>query len=210
MLVNKHYKMILASSSPRRRELLGYLGLPFEVKIKSIEETSVQLRADLYAADIAHQKSLAIIPLITDERAIVIAADTVVSLHGTLLGKPNDIQEAREHLMKLSGETHEVCTAVYVVKIEAGKIENYQFVETTQVEFLDIPADHLETYLKTRDSLDKAGGYGIQGQALSFIKKINGCYANVVGFPLARFCQLMDNEVFKKRLEQKTWRDYIG
>jgi septum formation protein len=119
--------------------------------------------------------------------AIVIAADTEVVLDGHVLGKPRTSEDARQMLTKLSGRTHSVLTGVTLIRLPDA--ERRSFVEATLVHFAPIPADEITRYLATGEPFDKAGSYGIQGRAGRYVPRIEGCYFNIVGLPLARLCR---------------------
>lgn len=176
-------KLILASASPRRAEVLRNAGLSFSVLSSAIDETPypsenphelvqrlANAKADLVAAR-------AVGP------AIVIAADTVVVLDGHILGKPRSSEDARRTLAQLSGRTHSVLTGVALVRLPDA--ERRQFVETTLVHFASLSAEEISSYLATVEPHDKAGAYGIQGRAGCYVPRIEGCYFNVVGLPLS-------------------------
>jgi septum formation protein len=182
MIENK-YKLILASASPRREELLKHSFLPFEIQASDIEENSTQIDPALFAIDLAEQKAESVLARRGKTDEIIIGSDTIVVFEGEILGKPNSIDEARAMLLKLSGKDHEVITAVNILSQNRA----VSFSESTYVKFREISQDLLELYLNTGDSLDKAGSYGIQNQSLSFIEKLDGSYSNVVGFPIDRF-----------------------
>ncbi len=188
------WQLILASASPRRRELLAHTGVPFIVKVSQVEELSQETDPALFALDVARQKGRAVTALISEARRVVVAADTVVATDHKIYGKPRNVSEAQSYLQELAGRTHDVHTAV-VIAVRAGNdwLE-LTHIETTEVDFAPLDRHWLEAYLATGDSLDKAGAYGIQGQALRQITAIRGCYANVVGFPLARFCAMMEKQ----------------
>jgi septum formation protein len=180
-------KLILASSSPRRAEVLRDAGFMFEVRPANVDETRLpQEDAEDYVRRVAQAKANAI----TDparaagERAIVIAADTIVLAEGQILGKPKHADDARRMLRLFSGKTHEVLTALCVINIPTAK-ESLQ-VEKTRVEFLNMSDQEIENYIKTGEPFDKAGAYGIQGIAGRFATRIEGCYFNVLGLPLSR------------------------
>lgn len=179
-------RLILASSSPRRKELLGHLKIPFEILTKHTDEISSHTDPALFSAEIAAQKGEVVAESITDSNALIISADTVVALNGVIYGKPGNKAEARRVLYELSGKTHSVFTAVHLIKKENGQIERRSFVEESNVSFNKISTYLMDVYIASGDSLDKAGAYGIQGGSLSFISKVDGCYANVVGLPLSR------------------------
>lgn len=195
------FKLILASASPRRKELMGHLKIPFEIITKNIPEESSETDPVEFTREIARAKGRAVLDDLeknrSSERFYVVSADTIVCLNGKIYGKPKDKDEAREFLNELAGKTHSVFTAVVV---QTGK-EEFSFVEESKVHFDQISNDLMERYIATGDSLDKAGAYGIQGASLSFISNVDGCYANVVGFPLSRF--LKETEKFLKSLSSK-------
>jgi septum formation protein len=180
-------KLILASASMRRAEILRNAGIPFTVMSSAVDETPmpgesgpdlVQRLADAKAELVAAR---AVGP------AIVIAADTEVVLEGSVLGKPRTSEDARNMLAKLSGRTHSVVTGVTLIRLPDA--ERRCFVEITQVHFGALSDEELTRYLATEEPFDKAGSYAIQGRASRYIPRIEGCYFNVVGLPLARLCQ---------------------
>jgi septum formation protein len=175
-------KLILASTSLRRAEILRDAGVSFTVVSSALDETSypgeapqalVQRLADA-KADLVAARSVG--------PAIVIAADTVVVLDGQVLGKPRSTDDARHMLEQLSGRTHSVHTGVSLIRLPDA--QRLQFVETTLVHFSRLTADEISRYLATEEPYDKAGAYAIQGRAGRFIPRIEGCYYNVVGLPL--------------------------
>jgi septum formation protein len=177
-------KLILASASPRRAEILQDAGIPFTVLSSAVDETPlpqespqelVQRLADAKADLVAAR---AVGP------AIVIAADTVVALEGSILNKPRSTDDARRMLEKLSGRTHSVITGVSLVRLPDA--ERRQLVETTLVHFAAMSDEDISRYLATEEPYDKAGAYAIQGRAGRFIPRVEGCYFNVVGLPLSR------------------------
>ena len=175
-------RLILASGSPRRKELLGHLGLSFEVITADIEERSEMELPEDQACDISEQKGKAVLNnLKSRSNCLVISSDTIVVLNEKIYGKPGNRENAKVMLLELSNKTHTVITAV---SFQCEGVETHSFFDKTKVTFEKIEEDTLETYLDTEESLDKAGAYGIQGASLSFIKKIEGSYSNVVGFPL--------------------------
>lgn len=209
MPANSKYSLILASSSPRRRELLGHTRVPFTILTKHTEEHSDASDPRRYVLEIAQQKGQVVCDGISDDNVVVVSADTIVELEGKILGKPRDKAEAEKFLRELSGCEHNVHTAV-VVKVKlAGVWRELSHVESTRVEFYPINERLLADYVQSGDALDKAGAYGIQGQALTFIARIEGCYANVVGFPLSQFCLMMDGDFRKIIGGDKPWQDYF-
>jgi septum formation protein len=182
-------KLILASASARRAEILRDAGLPFTVLSSAIDETPftnespqdlVQRLADVKADLVAAR---AVGP------AIIVAADTEVVLDGHVLGKPRTSDDARHMLAKLSGRTHSVITGVTLIRLPDA--ERRSFVETTQVHFAKIPDEEITRYLATGEPFDKAGAYAVQGRAGRYVPRIEGCYFNIVGLPLARLCEAL-------------------
>lgn len=204
-------KFILASASPRRKELIGHLKIPFEVITLNIPEESSSLDPIIFSQEIAKAKGAAVFddllkvdPL---EPLFIVSADTIVFLEGKIYGKPKDREEAREFLSELRGKTHSVFTAVMVHFSHQGVKDAFNFVEQSRVTFNQIPSLLIERYLDTGDSLDKAGAYGIQGPSLTFISKVNGDYANVVGFPLSRFVLESEKFLQTKFPNEDLWLD---
>jgi septum formation protein len=179
-------KLILASSSPRRSEVLRNAGFTFEVRPAPVDETRLpQESAEAYVERVARAKAQAAAHAHqAGEPAIVIAADTTVLVDGQILAKPEDAADARRMLRLLSGRTHEVLSALAVINIATGQESLY--VEKTRVEIVKLSEEEIENYIATGESFDKAGAYGIQGIAGRFAARINGCYFNVMGMPLSR------------------------
>ena len=175
-------KIVLASTSPRRRELLGLLGLPFEVIGSGYDEAQVDpaaLAPPGYVTQLASGKAAEVAGRL-DAETLVIGADTTVVLDGAYLNKPQDAPDARRMLRLLSGRTHEVYTGLCLLRGPEVRTDS----AVTEVTFDTLTATIIEAYVATGEPLDKAGAYGIQGKALSFIPSINGDYFNVVGLPL--------------------------
>jgi septum formation protein len=180
-------KLILASTSPRRAEILRGAGLPFTVISSAIDETPFPgesphdhvLRLASGKAELVAARAVG--------PAIVIAADTVVALEGHIFGKPKSTDDARHILEQLSGRTHSVITGVTLIRLPDA--ERRSFAETTQVHFAPLTPEEISRYLDTEEPYDKAGAYAIQGRAGRYITRIEGCYFNVVGLPLARLTQ---------------------
>jgi septum formation protein len=179
-------KLILASASPRRKELLGHLKLPFTIETKNVPEESDHLDPVKFSEEIAVSKGQAVFEDHAED-CLVVSADTIVVLDGRIYGKPGNESEARRYLSDLSGRTHSVYTAVSLLWRKSGTEQQHSFVEESKVTFNPIGTELMDRYLATGDSLDKAGAYGIQGPSLTFISRVEGDYANVVGFPLSRF-----------------------
>ena len=172
--------IILASQSPRRKELLGLLNIPFAIRVADIDET---LEEDLPVAEavarLSRRKAEAIPRQPGD---IVIAADTVVVCDGAVLGKPKDEQDALRMLRMLSGRQHQVMTGMTVLQGEKA----VSHTEITDIFFRDLTEAEIRAYIATKDPMDKAGAYGIQNGAALFVEKIHGDYFNVVGLPVCR------------------------
>jgi septum formation protein len=182
-------RLILASGSPRRRELLAQVGYVFTVQAADIDESSRTGETPQdYVGRLALEKALAVAE--HEPHAVVIGSDTTVVLDGAILGKPVDLVEARAMLQRLSGRVHQVHTGIAAVR--EGGARAVSHVETTQVTFGVIPPEELDRYLATGDSLDKAGAYGIQGYAARWIPRIDGCYFNVMGLPVAATVALLE------------------
>ena len=177
-------RLILASTSPRRAQILRDAGLVFSIISSAVDETPIPgeapgelvLRLANAKAELVAARSVG--------PAIVVAADTVVVLEGQILGKPRSTDDARHMLEKLSGRTHSVVTGVSLIRLP--DVEQRSFVETTLVHFDRLSANEITRYLATEEPHDKAGAYAIQGRAGRYIPRIEGCYYNVVGLPLSR------------------------
>jgi septum formation protein len=205
---NKKWTLVLASSSPRRKELLSHLKVPFRIQVADIVEVSNKTCPQDFVLDIAQQKGAAILAQVSQENCVVISADTVVALDGKIYGKPKSSDEALATLKKLAGVEHQVYTAVCLAIRKGGsEWKHWQLVAETQVTFLSANERLMRDYVNSGDPMDKAGAYGIQGQALTMIAGIKGCYANVMGFPLSQFNLLME-EALKSELQgSKVWQD---
>ena len=177
---------ILASASPRRRELLAHLGLPFTIEAADIDETPYPgENPRTYTERLAQEKAEAIAQRHRD--ATILAADTTVVLDALILGKPKDPEDARRMLQLLQGRTHQVITGVALYSNTQTTVES----EATTVTFTQMSVEAIDAYVGTGEPLDKAGAYGIQGIAAQFIPRIEGDYSNVVGLPLARVRQML-------------------
>lgn len=179
--------IFLASASPRRRELLRRVGLPFTAIPSQVpEEIAAGDPLDLVKG-LARLKACEIAGRI--DRGLVIGADTIVVLADDILGKPGSEQEARDMLSRLSGATHRVLTGVAIVEVPGGNtlVEH----EETLVTFRDLTPGEIASYVASGEPMDKAGGYGAQGLGAVLIKRIEGCYFNVVGLPLSRLSEML-------------------
>jgi septum formation protein len=177
-------KLILASTSPRRAEILRNAGLPFSVISSAIDETPLPGEPPSELVRRLANRKAELVAARTVGPAIVIAADTVVVVEGHILGKPRSADDARQMLERLSGRTHAVTTGVSLLRLP--DTESREFVESTLVHFIRLSANEITRYLATEEPHDKAGAYAIQGRAGRYIPRIEGCYFNVVGLPLAR------------------------
>ncbi len=176
-------KLYLASSSPRRADLLKRLGYDFEVFLPEVEETDYDLTVETDLIELARAKTVNVIRTNKIEEGLVIGADTVVILDGAVIGKPKDDDDARRILASLSGKTHLVRTAYVVADIEGEEGDTH--VEETKVTFFELNPEDIDWYLTTGESSDKAGAYGIQGQGGLLVSSIEGDYYNVIGLPIA-------------------------
>lgn len=175
------FKLILGSQSPRRKELISWLKIKYEIVTADLDEISNEVSAERIAVDLAIQKARAVFEKCSStDNNFIIAADTIVVLDNKIYGKPKDRADAEKILKELSGKTHQVITGVCFY----FNNREHAFFDLTEVTFNSIDSNLLNNYLDSNDSLDKAGAYGIQGPSLTFISKINGSYSNVVGFPL--------------------------
>lgn len=182
-------KLILASGSPRRAEILRAAGFSFEAVTADVNETLHSGEAPVdYVRRLAEAKARAAAQILaktgTASSAVVIAADTTVVVGGEILGKPESPEDARRMLETLSGRTHEVYTGVALLRVPDGKLRVFDAM--THVEFARIAADEIADYIASGEPFGKAGGYGIQGRAGRFVNRIDGCYFNVMGLPLSR------------------------
>ena len=186
-------RLILASASPRRRELLAGLGLPFEVRPSAVEEPlPAGTPATGLARALALEKARDVAGRVAREPgdpAVVLGADTLVVLDGQPLGKPGSAAEARAMLAALAGRTHEVVTAVALVETRSGR----EVTETvvSRVEMRPYGVAEIEAYLATGEPYDKAGAYAVQGEGGRLVARVLGCYTNVVGLPVKTAARLL-------------------
>lgn len=194
------YKLILASASPRRKELLAQVGAEFEVIPAKGEEVITGSRPKEVVVELAVQKAEEVKRRLlgqqaavtdADDTVVVLGADTVVAFEGQILGKPKDEADAERMLSMLSGNTHSVYTGVAVIAIRNGESEIYSFYEETKVTMYPMGKQQILAYIRTGEPMDKAGAYGIQGKGALLVKEIQGDYNNVVGLPVAKIFQRM-------------------
>jgi septum formation protein len=182
-------KLILASASPRRAEILHNAGLPFTVISSAVDETPFPDESPrIYVSRVAAAKAELVAARALGP-AIVLAADTIVVLDERILGKPRSELDARHMLKALGGRTHAVLTGVTLIRLPDA--ERVEFVESTLVDFAELTEEEISRYLATDEPHDKAGAYAIQGRAGRYIPRIEGCYFNVVGLPIARVQQAL-------------------
>jgi septum formation protein len=185
--MNETTSLILASASPRRRELLAVFGLSFSVQPADIDESRLgDETAAGHVQRIAMAKAAAI--ALDQPEAFVIGSDTAVIVDGESLGKPADALEARAMLQRLSGRSHEVMSAVAVICPDGRRLDR---ISVTTVDFAPLPDHWMTEYIASGDPMDKAGGYGIQNQAGIWIRRIDGSYTGVVGLPLYETGELL-------------------
>lgn len=194
-------RIILASASPRRKELLEQIGLEFEICPAKSEEIITKTVPQEVVMELSRQKAeeVAVMvttynekhkEIVTPSDILIIGADTVVAYGGQILGKPKDEQDAKRMLSMLSGNTHSVYTGVTLCLIDPnGRVGEIVFYEKTDVTMFPITEEEMERYIATGEPFDKAGSYAIQGKSAIFIEKIEGDYNNVVGLPVTRIYQ---------------------
>ena len=191
-------KIILASGSPRRKELLAQIGLSFTVRVSEADEHTEETKPEKLVCILSERKALAVWDELTEEEkkeSILIGADTVVAVDDRILGKPADETEAFRMIELLQGRSHQVYTGVTILR-QGGLqplertgtcgIQKKQFFEKTDVLVYPMSEEEITAYVKTGEPLDKAGAYGIQGSFAAYIQGINGDYSNVVGLPVGR------------------------
>lgn len=191
-------RIILASASPRRRELLERAGVNFEVIPASGEENRISDDPKEAVQQLARDKAVSVMHTIEDsaDGTLVIGSDTVVVFENMILGKPHDIEDAVNTLKKLQGNTHQVYTGVSVLEKKNGVWTEHTFYESTDVTFYPVSDEEIRAYVATGEPMDKAGSYGIQGIFGIYVRGICGDYNNVVGLPAARlFYEMKKSEI---------------
>lgn len=199
----KMIKYILASNSPRRRELLEQVGLRFEVIASHGEEVITRQSPHEIVEELSLQKAMEVSQkymqrglMDKNDTIVVIGADTIVAYNGTIMGKPKNEEDAARMLTLLQGKTHQVYTGVTLIIIVSEGQKNITFHEKTSVSLYPISSERISDYIATGEPMDKAGAYAIQGRFAAYVKGINGDYNNVVGLPVARLM----NELFSLKL----------
>ena len=199
---NRFPRVILASASPRRLDLLRQVGIEPEIEPSHVEEVITSTVPDQVVMELSRQKAEDIAALHTGEDAVVIGADTVVAYDGKILGKPKDEADAVRMIRSFQGKVHQVYTGVTLVFCgKAGerpddRWKTITFAEKTDVFVCPMTEEQIRGYVKTGEPMDKAGAYGIQGRFVVWVKEISGDYNNVVGLPIARLYQ-----------ELKSWKE---
>ncbi|WP_300361422.1 nucleoside triphosphate pyrophosphatase [Fusobacterium sp.] len=181
--------MILASNSPRRKEILENFGFSLEIKTKNIEEISDEKEIIKKVEDIARKKVMAV--AIDNPNEFVIGADTVVVIDDKILGKPKNEKDIYEMLHLLSGRTHQVITSFSFINI--SKNIDIKDSQISDVSFKNISDEEIKWYIDTKEPFDKAGSYGIQGKGSYFVEKIDGDFFSVMGFPIGKFVRTLAN-----------------
>lgn len=186
-------RIILASASPRRRDLLQQVGITPEIIPADVEEVITSTQPEQVVMELSAQKAKAVAGQLagSGQNVAVLGADTVVAADGRILGKPKDRQEAVQMLELLSGRSHQVYTGVTLVDGNSGKTKT--FAEKTLVQVAPLTTQQIEAYVDTGEPMDKAGAYGIQGLFAAYIEGISGDYNNVVGLPVGRVCRELMN-----------------
>ena len=185
------YKLILASSSPRRKELMGLIPIDFRIQTKEVEESiDKRLTPEENVKTLASKKAYAVAEAFKEEW--VLGCDTVVVYQNQILGKPQDAQNAKEILTSLSGKVHEVYTGVSLYHI--NKAIHIQHAVCSKVYMKTLEEAEIDWYVGTGEPLDKAGAYGIQGYASNFVEKIEGDYFNIVGLPVSKVYEILKSQ----------------
>ncbi|WP_127718153.1 nucleoside triphosphate pyrophosphatase [Halobacteriovorax sp. HLS] len=215
MTSNKVHQLILASGSPRRKELLSWLDVKFTIISSDVEEVTEKIEPVEVAQDLAALKGRDVfskIDRLQFPNPIIISSDTIVTYNGLIYGKPKNKASAREMLLELEGKTHEVITSVFFLKsdLHSGEVIEKVFSVSSKVTFEKIDRDLLDRYIESGESLDKAGSYGIQGRGLSFISNLDGSYSNVVGLPLSDFFREFKAFLGFENSINGEWRKVLG
>lgn len=192
-------KVILASNSPRRREILGKF-INFEAVAAEVKEDNDFYKSpETLVMALAYEKANSV--AVKYEDAIVIGADTVVEIEGEILGKPKSREDAKRMMEKLRGKTHKVITGFSIIDLSSDK--KYMYYEVTEVVFKDLSDEDIEAYLNKAEYMDKAGAYGIQEEAALFVEKIEGDYLNIVGFPISKIYMVLKDNFNLSLLEEE-------
>lgn len=185
-------KIILASKSPRRKEILSMLNIDFDVLVSEMDEIIRYTQKEEIVKDLAYQKAKIIFDKIKDD-TIVIGSDTIVCIGDKILGKPKDRLDAIRQLKLLNGSTHIVATGLAVLSRIDGKIRKAILCDKASVTFDTLTNEEIEKYVDTNEPMDKAGSYAVQGKGAKFIKKINGNFYTVMGLPINKLYKVLKN-----------------
>lgn len=188
-------KIILASASPRRQEILRNIGMEFEVLVSDADEGKIDknsVSAPLYVQELALLKAASASKKLKNKNCIIISADTIVYLDGKILGKPKDEEDAKKMLSFLSGKCHSVFTGICVM--DAKTLKSVCAKEETKVYFKNLTDDRISSYVETKEPLDKAGAYAIQGLGGMLVEKTEGDFLNVIGLPANKLCEILEKE----------------
>ena len=196
-----NFRIVLASGSPRRKQILEQIGVEFEIWPSKKDEVISKTIPEEVCVELSEQKALDVASqiktyseehpeLTTPQDILVIGADTIVAVPNEILGKPKDEADAKRMLHMMSGSVHHVLTGVCFVFISKdGRVGKTSFFEKTEVHFCQMDDDEIDAYVASGEPMDKAGAYGIQGSFAKYVEKINGDYYNVMGMPISRICQ---------------------
>jgi septum formation protein len=197
-------KIVLASSSPRRREILENLGLDFEILVSDADESKIdknKVKPPLYVQELALLKAVSAAEKLKNKNSLIISADTVVCIDGQILGKPKDDADAEDMLSKLSGRCHSVFSGICVM--DAKTLKSVCAKEETKVFFKELTPEKIKDYVKTGEPSDKAGAYAVQGLGALFTERVEGDFFNVIGLPVKKLSEILENEfefdIFKER-----------
>ena len=185
-------KIVLASASPRRKELLSQIGIDFRIDVSKAAENAGSHEPGEIVKDLSYTKAMEVYQR-QSEDVIVIGADTIVYVNGKVLGKPKDVQDAYEMIHMLQGAVHQVYTGVTLVWRENMEVRHASFYEMTEVELYPMSDEEINQYVSMKEPYDKAGGYAVQGYFARYVKGINGDYNNVVGLPVGRLYQELNS-----------------
>jgi septum formation protein len=188
-------KLVLASASPRRQELISLLGLPVLILPSRVDEdTPDHWSPSQIVEGLSARKALAVkeelLSTDDDDSCIIVGSDTIVVLNGKVMGKPRDVQEAEQMLRQLAGEIHEVYTGVTCIRVSDAKTVTTHRI--TKVKMRNLTADQISRYVATGEPMDKAGAYGIQEIGSLLVESIDGCYFNVVGLPVSLLAVMLE------------------
>ncbi len=187
-------RIILASGSPRRRELLAQIGISCEVAVSRVDEQSIQADGPVALVEaLSAAKAEDVAERQTGDGFVVIGADTVVVKDGVIYGKPSDEEEAARMLFSLQGSSHEVYTGVTLLQVVGGRRWIDTFHERTIVDMASMSKEQIQGYIQSGEPMDKAGGYGIQGRGAAYIRGIQGDFYNVVGLPVCQVSHRLDS-----------------